>query len=76
MPPKFQVSEDRILQHAVTLVRQHGMAAMLATNHCSFSEENIQEIIGNVYDGLLLKLAHGRRHEENDEKNDEDNGTR
>lgn len=49
----------------------HGVAAMLATNHCSFSAENIQEIIGNVYDGLLLKLARERRHEENDE----DNGT-
>lgn len=34
----------------------HGIAAMLATNHCSFSEESIQEIIGDVYDGLVLKL--------------------
>lgn len=43
----------------------HGMAAMLATNHCAFSEENIQEIIGNVYDGLIFKLESERRNEEN-----------
>jgi len=39
----------------------HGMAAMLATNHCGFSEESIQEIIGNVYDGLILRLESKRR---------------
>lgn len=42
----------------------HGMAAMLATNHCAFSEESIQEIIGGVYDGLILKLESGQRSKE------------
>jgi len=42
----------------------HGMAAMFATNHCSFSGESIQEIIGNVYDGLILKLKSNRRNTE------------
>ncbi len=39
----------------------HGMAAMFATNHCTFSEESIQEIIGSVYDGLILKLESKRK---------------
>ncbi len=43
----------------------HGMAAMLATNHCAFSEESIQEIIGSVYDGLILKLESEKRDKEN-----------
>lgn len=42
------------------LFAAHGMAAMLSTNHCDFSEENIQEIIGNVYDGLILNLNSNR----------------
>ncbi len=41
----------------------HGMAAMFATNHCTFSEESIQEIIGSVYDGLILKLESKRKNE-------------
>ncbi len=39
----------------------HGIAAMFATNHCTFSEESIQEIIGSVYDGLILKLESKRK---------------
>lgn len=39
-----------------TFFAAHGIAAMLATNHCSFSDREIQSIIGNVFDGLLLKL--------------------
>ncbi len=41
----------------------HGMAAMFATNHCTFSEKSIQEIIGSVYDGLILKLESKRKNE-------------
>ncbi len=43
----------------------HGLAAMLATNHCTFSEESIQEIIGNVYDGMILKLESEQRNKGN-----------
>ncbi len=39
------------------LFAAHGIAAMLATNHCTFPEESIQEILGNVYDGLIMKLG-------------------
>lgn len=48
--------EDAEALYLGCLFAAHGMAAMLATNHCSFSEESIREIIGNVYDGLILKL--------------------
>ncbi len=48
--------EDAEALYLGCLFAAHGMAAMLATNHCSFSEESIQEIIGSVYDGLILKL--------------------
>lgn len=34
----------------------HGMAAMLATNHCTFKEEEIKNIMENVFDGLVMKL--------------------
>lgn len=39
----------------------HGIATMLATNHCTFTEEEIQNIMQTVFDGLLMKL----RKEEN-----------
>ncbi len=57
--------EDAESLYLGCLFAAHGMAAMLATNHCAFSEESIQEIIGNVYEGLILKLEHKRRNEEN-----------
>lgn len=62
--------EDAEALYVGSFFAAHGMAAMLATNHCSFSEESIQEIIGNVYEGLLLQLESKRRHEENHEEND------
>lgn len=34
----------------------HGIASMIATNHCSFQDEEIQEIMKNVFDGLILRL--------------------
>jgi len=34
----------------------HGMATMLATNHCELSEENIREIMDSVFYGLVMKL--------------------
>lgn len=49
--------EDAESLYLGCLFAAHGMAAMLSTNHCVFSEESIQEIIGNVYDGLIMKLS-------------------
>lgn len=34
----------------------HGIAAMLATNHCTFTEEEIKNIMQTVFDGLVIKL--------------------
>ncbi len=53
--------EDAESLYLGCLFAAHGMAAMLSTNHCAFSEESIQEIIGNVYDGLIMKLECKRR---------------
>lgn len=39
-----------------TFFTAHGIASMLASNHCSFSEDSIQRIITDVFDGLVLKL--------------------
>lgn len=38
-----------------TFFAAHGMASMIATNHCNFSDEAIQKIITNVFDGMVLK---------------------
>lgn len=34
----------------------HGMATMLATNHCELSEDNIREVMDSVFYGLVMKL--------------------
>lgn len=35
----------------------HGIASLLATNHCNFTEDMIMQIITDVYEGLILKLS-------------------
>lgn len=35
----------------------HGIASMLATNHCSFEEKEIQMIMTYVFEGLVMKLS-------------------
>ncbi len=57
--------EDAEALYLGCLFAAHGMAAMLASNQCTFSEESIQEIIGNVYEGLIMKLESKQRHDEN-----------
>ncbi len=34
----------------------HGIASMLATNHCTFQDEEIKDIMEHVFDGLCMKL--------------------
>ncbi len=41
-----------------TFFAAHGLAAMLATNHCSFSEEDIRALMEKVFDGMVMKLEH------------------
>lgn len=48
--------ENAALLYTCTFFTSHGIAAMLATNHCTFKEEEIMDIIGNVFDGLVMKL--------------------
>lgn len=48
--------ENAALLYTCTFFTSHGIAAMLATNHCTFKEEEIMDIIVNVFDGLVMKL--------------------
>lgn len=34
----------------------HGIATMLATNHCTFKDQEIIRIMENVFEGLVIKL--------------------
>jgi len=53
--------EDAEILYVGCFFAAHGVAALLSTNHCAFPEESIQEIIGDVYDGLILKLGSRRK---------------
>lgn len=48
--------EQSAMLYTGTFFAAHGIASMLATNHCSFQEEEIKKIMENVFEGLLLKL--------------------
>jgi len=48
--------EDAQTLYVGTFFAAHGVASMLATNHCSFTEETILKIITDIYDGLVFKL--------------------
>lgn len=39
-----------------TFFAAHGIAVMLATNHCTFQDEEIKGIIENVFNGMVMKL--------------------
>lgn len=45
--------------YAGTFFAAHGIASMIATNHCTFTDETIQGIITDIFDGLVLKLKGG-----------------
>lgn len=34
----------------------HGIASMIATNHCEFKDEEIKSIMESVFDGMVMKL--------------------
>lgn len=34
----------------------HGIASMIATNHCEFSDEEIKGIVESIFDGMVMKL--------------------
>lgn len=48
--------EDATTVYVGTFFATHGIASMIATNHCNFSDEVIQNIITNVFDGMVIKL--------------------
>lgn len=51
--------EDGQILYAGTFFAAHGIASMIATNHCSFTEDTIKGIITDVFQGLVLKLKGG-----------------
>lgn len=53
--------EQSAMLYTGTFFAAHGIASMLATNHCSFQEEEIKKIMENVFEGLLLKLRSEER---------------
>ncbi len=38
------------------LYTAHGMASMIATNHCEFRDEEIKGIMESVFEGMIMKL--------------------
>lgn len=48
--------EQATMLYTGTFFATHGIAAMLATNHCTFTEEEIRSIVEHVFEGLIMKL--------------------
>lgn len=48
--------EQATMLYTGTFFAAHGIATMLATNHCTFTEEEIRSIVENVFYGLIMKL--------------------
>ena len=51
--------EQGEIVYAGTFFAAHGIASMVATNHCTFTDETIKGIITDVFWGLVLKLKGG-----------------
>ncbi len=52
--------EQATILYTGTFFTAHGIASMLATNHCTLKKEEIRNIIENVFDGLVTKLRAGK----------------
>lgn len=48
--------EQSTILYTGTFFTAHGIATMLATNHCTLKEKEIRNIIENVFHGLVRKL--------------------
>lgn len=48
--------EEAGLLYQATFFTTHGIASMVATNHCDFSDEEIKRMLENVFDGLSMKI--------------------
>lgn len=48
--------EEAALLYQATFFTAHGIASMIATNHCQFTEEEIGKMLENVFSGLSMKL--------------------
>lgn len=52
---KITVEEAALLYQA-TFFTAHGIASMVATNHCQFTEAEIGNLLENVFNGLSMKI--------------------
>ena len=48
--------EEATLIYQGTFFTAHGIASMVATNQCEFSDEEIQSILNNVFAGMLTNI--------------------
>lgn len=48
--------KDSEILYAGTFYAAHGIASMLATNHCTFTDDTIEKIITDVFEGMVIKL--------------------
>ena len=48
--------EEAGMLYQATFFTTHGIASMVTTNHCDFSDEEIKGMLENVFDGLSMKI--------------------
>lgn len=48
--------EESTLIYQGTFFAAHGIASMIATNQCDFSDEEIQTILNNIFQGILSNI--------------------
>ena len=47
--------KDATAIYVGTFFAAHGIASMIATNHCSFSDEELRTIMTDIFDGMEMK---------------------
>lgn len=53
--------EEAALLYQATFFTAHGIASLIATNHCQFADEEIRVMLDNVYHGTAMKMKSGRK---------------
>ncbi len=48
--------EEAALLYQATFFTAHGIASLIATNHCQFADEEIRVMLDNVYHGTAMKI--------------------
>ena len=48
--------EEAAFLYQVTFFNAHGIASMIATNHCEFTDEQVKSMLETVFDGVVMKM--------------------